>query len=240
MDNNININININTELWQYIFKFLDSPLELLKLAKVSKYFYGIARCNTVWYPLKTTLLQRIPVLKPLFDRFENHNTYSDTKTIRPRPKKKRRNVEDLTWVTPKGIWFVYAKHLSATTLSQVLRRKSSRNEMLDAICYAFFIIENKNKNNKNIEIENRSHPLLGEYRFQRCIDLGYHKYVWLCTKKYSKNILLFREDGVLMDRYNAEEIIKVLHSIVFYYLVSIKLNLCVYVVPRIGVCLVF
>lgn len=193
------------TELWQYIFKLLDSPLELLKLAKVNKYFYGIARCNTVWYPLKEALLLKFPVLNPLFQKFENHNTVSDTKRIEPRKKRQRQ-----AWITPKGIWFVYAKHISGTSLTQVLRRKTSRDAILDALCYIVF-------RERIVVIENRSHPLLGQYRFQRCVQLPNYVYMWMCTKKYSKDILVFTEAGDLDKVLNAADTINKLHRSVFY-----------------------
>ena len=203
--------LRLSTDLWQYVFTLLDNPADLLRVAQVSKDFYSMARCNTVWHNHKDRVTKTIPSLCGLFNKYGQRETIDDGKYVRPTIKKQKVK----QWVTPKGIWFVFARYLSFKNIGQILSRKKSRDYILDALCYA-------NINVINIyAIGNHSHPKLGEYRFQRCIHLRSFEghvleYIWLCIHKYSSKICLYRANGSLINSYPAQTLIRNLQFIIY------------------------
>jgi len=174
----------LSLDVWQYILCCIENPIDLLQMAQINKMFYQLSRCNTVWLHHKNRVLNQLPILLPLFEKYGNAVATDTGKLVVPKLKKHKTT----KWIRPKGIWYVFARHLLFKTMGQLLSRNSSKDCILDAICLSSL------PTHLPIDIVNRSHPATGQYRFQRCICLRNFTFIWICIPKNKRKINIYKE----------------------------------------------
>lgn len=174
----------LDPNIIQRIFSFIESPVKLLQLACVNKQFYTLSRANNVWLAHEQRMITQFPSLIPLFKQYRD-NKLSNGNRVKLVKRAKTLN----NWRTPKGIWYVFARHLLFNSISQVLLRKTSREYIVDAICIAAVDPTHM------IDIVRRSHvKLLEQCRFQRCVCLRNFTFMWIGMAKGNSSVYVYSE----------------------------------------------
>jgi hypothetical protein len=181
-----------------YIFEHLESPFDLLQVAAVCKDFYLIARGDRCWHSHKQRILLQVPLLEPLFEKHRNKVKPIDGKRIR---LKKRSNYIRNAWRVPKGIWFVFAKHLMFKDISQVLRRNSGNTYVIPAICSVAFTDTGT--------IVRRTHPNpYLKLHFHCCIQTRYFTFIWIAIEKGTPWMASVYSDKELLYTLNVSDLL--------------------------------
>ncbi len=147
--------------IWHYkIFCYL-SVTELIHISRVSHYFWQISRSNCSWYYHKERVLNRLPELSAIFMQYERKNDGNKSK-----PKKSK----NTTFLSPSGIWKVFA-----TQLFKINRnRKIIRCAMIRCLFFA----------RNNVKIEAFTEAVMRvEDQFYFCFELSENKPRYPCVK---------------------------------------------------------
>ena len=171
-------------DVLQCVFRQINSPIDLLRIARVNKDFYTLSRANISWVNQRERILDKFPSLLPLFVKYENVKKIVNGKQI----KLQKRHKHTENWVVPKGSWYVFARVLLFRNLSQVLSRKASREYMLNVLCISAL------RPNSVIDIVQRNHIKLRTSRFQRCICLRNFTFIWIGMGKGESTVSIFSE----------------------------------------------
>jgi len=178
---------SLESNILQKIFSYVEFPIDLLQLACVNKQFYTLARANNSWLAHEKRIVTQFPSLLPLFEKYRNTKTDNGN-----RVKLTKRRKTNVNWRTPKGIWYVFARHLLFKTITQVLSRKSSREYVVDAICQAAMNPAHI------IDIVHRSHIKLAQCRFQRCVCLPNFTFIWIGMIKGNALVSIYSEQTAI------------------------------------------
>lgn len=172
----------LSTDILQHIFNYIKSPIDLLLIAQVNKTFYKISRADNAWLKQKQRILNEFPVLSELFLIYKNKTKIKNGNQLLI-AKKKSKCVKQ--WKTPKGIWYVFAKHLLFENISHILLRPKSRKYVIDAVCQSAIMPQTM------VTIEARNHIKLKDCRFQRCIRLKNYTFIWIGIQKFKSKVFI-------------------------------------------------
>lgn len=167
----------LNTEIIQLICLHIRDPQHLLQVALVSKKWYAASRTNTVWEQHALRVQKAMPALRPLFKKYGS--AIKQDRGTRITVKKRRKQKPG--WVSPKGLWYVFARYLLVSSFAGLTRFKAAGQYIFNAAAWALF----RPKTVLDIvDCECPNTALTKDSKYIACMCTSNFRFVWVVKLK--------------------------------------------------------
>jgi hypothetical protein len=173
----------LNTEVIQFICGYIDRPTELLNVALVSKQWYAASRTNAVWEKHATRVQKAMPPLRVLFEDYGKASKAD--KGTRIKVKKRRKNKSG--WVSPKGLWFVFARYLMVKSFKSLRRYNYAGPHIFQAVVWSLFRPKTLIDVLQPMNMRTFSH----EAKYATCVCTSKFRFLWLYKPKRENRVNL-------------------------------------------------